>query len=213
MIDCENHDFNKLLEDKLDKLLQHIALIEQYKKCCEDWDHFDTLLWQIPFSTVVATTGLLTLGYAYIEEIFIRKILLLILIIFVLGMMLVAVKVKFLQVVRSEFAREIEEKLKINVMLMNTSECLEYFSKRGKPKTRLASVIYSIKAFHAQISLYFGLIASLLYLLSLICTPIEILLYLSFIIFFIILLILSSSYYKIVLMIKNLKRVTFKSHC
>ena len=149
---------------------QFEVIVEQYKRCYNEWKHYDTLLWQIPFSTSVATRTVLTLVYRWVEEMIVRKILMLNLILFVLLMMVLAIKIRLFQIARTSFLKEVERNYKIKHLPVETNEALAYFererqSNRNGVFGKIIFGIYSIRAFHLQLIMYSVLIGTLIYLI------------------------------------------------
>ena len=144
------------------------TLIEQYRRCCEDWRHYDRILWEISFSTLVVTGSLLTLVFAWVREVFPRIILILCLLIFVVMMMFLAVKIRFFQEARCEFAKDIERKLNIKTTPIETKESLEYLDgKDGEIIIRhpffswITKRIVRQRVFYVQLVFYLSLICLL----------------------------------------------------
>jgi hypothetical protein len=110
-------------------------LLEQYQRCIEDWRYYDRLLWQIPFSTATVTATILALIYVWIQEIVTKICLIIGLLVFVAVMLILASKIRFFQEGRSEFARQLEEKITIEKIPIETKETLEFLKSRGIRKT------------------------------------------------------------------------------
>jgi len=149
---------------------QFQVIVEQYRRRYNEWKHYDTLLWQIPFSTSVATGTVLTLVYRWVEEMIVRKILMLNLIIFVLLMMILAIKIRLFQIARTSFLKEVERNYKIKHLPVETKEALTYLKRERQNNSngafgKIVFRIYSIRAFHLQLIMYSVLIGTLVYLI------------------------------------------------
>ena len=151
---------SKELSKKYDSDTERLLLIEQYRRCAEDWRHFDKLLWQIPFTTATVVGTLLAIIYGSIGEVRINlpkeaKILLLnCLMVFVFVMFFLARKIRFFQECRTAFMEQIKE------MPVITSECIKYLRKIGITKK-----IVNYRAVHFQNFLYISYVIALSYLI------------------------------------------------
>ena len=150
-------------------------ILEQYRRCCEDWRHYDRLLWQIPFSTFVATGTILTLIYKFVEELAVRRVLILDLMVFILSMSILAIKVRFFQNVRTVFAKNIEKRYELRILPVETNDALDYVkemriweeTKKNVLLNSLETFIYKhFRAYYIQVVTYLMLILTLLYLFS-----------------------------------------------
>jgi len=147
--------------------LKDSILVEQYKRCAEDWRHHDRLLWQIPFSTATVVSAVIAVSYGYFGEGIsyipteVKIPLFAFMILFVITMGSVSRKVRFFQEIRTEFAYYIEENgAKIKELPVDTSSSLEFLQERCKKKR-----FVRYRAIHLQYLLYLYLTGALVYLL------------------------------------------------
>lgn len=147
--------------------LRNEILLEQYRRCAEDWRHFDKLLWQIPFSTATVVSAVIAIAHRYYGErilyvpVEVRIPLFASLIIFVVTMASLARKVRFFQESRTRFAENIEENIaKIEKMPIETEKTLKFLETYEERKRFLR-----YRAVHFSNLLYVLFTATLLYLL------------------------------------------------
>jgi hypothetical protein len=154
-----------------DKDLQKQILLEQYRRCAEDWRKYDAYLWQIPFSTfsIVGVILALVIKSEIPEEIF--RLLMAGLVFFVITMMISSWKTRFFQDYRAKFAEDIERRcgfIYINdrnenqvevseppILKIDSKYASSYLEKKGFKHCELHRCI---SAYHLQIFLFIVLL-------------------------------------------------------
>lgn len=120
------------------------SLIAQFKECCKDWRHLDSIIWQIP-SAAAAINGILLGAFAYVSDLIVREILLLAGISITFGLMVGLVKIRYYYEVRRETAKELERQLHLK-NIQRTTKPLEdetyWVEKQPKGITRFSG--YSV---------------------------------------------------------------------
>jgi hypothetical protein len=155
-------------KDEIEQIKLHL-LIEQYKRCAEDWRYYDKLLWEIPFTTATVLGAILAIIYGsgivgggIPSEV---KIPILgCLLIFVFMMFTLSRKIRFLQTGRTRFAEYIEKGIAKSVEVpMSTQKCIEFFRALGDPEANRMFLGY--RAVHFQNLLFLSFSSAIVYLL------------------------------------------------
>lgn len=155
-------------EDEI-KEIRKFIIIEQYKRCAEDWRHHDKLLWEIPFTTASIAGAILAIIYGKglpggnITSEF-RIPILSCLLIFVITMFSLSRKIRFFQTARTRFAQHIERNIaKLKEVPLTTGECIQFLQllkdKEGSKR------LIKYRAVHFQNLLFLSFIMTIIYLL------------------------------------------------
>lgn len=132
--------------------------IEQYRRCEEDWRHFDKMLWEIPFATATVLGAILAFAYGDVAGIVgqlsleVKIPLLDILLVLVITMFSLSRKIRFFQEGRTRFAEHIEEKVaKVKILPIRTSDVQELLRKDNASRK-----LIGYRAVHFQNLLFLG---------------------------------------------------------
>ncbi|MEM4406222.1 MAG: hypothetical protein QXS68_04175 [Candidatus Methanomethylicaceae archaeon] len=144
-------------------------LLEQYRRCAEDWRRYDSYLWQIPSFTFAAAGAILTLVLKNEIPSNYFNILMVILGLFIVTMIFSAMKTRFFQEHRAMFAEDIERRFglsdhkkdlraenqekneKLPVLKVNTEQVFKYFESKEIHRCSL----YKISAFDLQFGIFY----------------------------------------------------------
>lgn len=150
-------ELEKRQKDEIKKIkdIKKNLILEQYKRCTEDWRYYDRLLWQIPFTTATVIGAILALIYSDVGGTItfsseLKISLLSCLLILVITMFFLNRKIRFFQEGRTRFAAHLEQRVGIENLPIRTSDVFDFLSHRDEAKT-----LIKFRVIHFQ-NLLFG---------------------------------------------------------
>jgi len=161
-------NFDRIFKKEDIEQIRKNLIVEQYRRCAEDWRYYDKLLWEIPFTTATVLGAILAIVYGtkVVGNVpsQVKIPLLGCLLIFVVTMFFLSRKSRFLQTARTRFAQCIEKNIAgIEEVPLSTSKSIGFFKKIGDKEGDKKLIRY--RAVHFQNLLFISFGFAIIYLL------------------------------------------------